>query len=415
METEVYVMINEKIENLIFIYHGFQHCDIILSNSHAVDDMRNELERQIENQLKGVHKNKICQISDGRYKTHNPQIIKKTRLELLIALYEYYFHQAPPSTRKKVTIKSLFPEWMETYDLLIEQGHRSVGSKRHYESDYKNYLADTTLETTDITKITFQDIKRFYAQITANQAITRRTLNNIKTLINQIFDHARNQNIPVINTHDIRTMDLCCKEIDNEDKVYSDDEREKVLKECKSQNDVYCRFIGLMFCLCVRIGEVKALKWSDVDFENRKVFIHRSMVQVKENGIYKDKCVDRTKGKKKKCNRYENLSDLALFFLKEQRKENPFNEFVFISNNHPLSTNMVNKKLKRICEQADVPYLSSHKIRFWAVTAMYDSNIPDFIIQYTAGHADPATTNHYKRPEKLGKRIEIETWNKKFG
>ncbi|MBR6302589.1 MAG: tyrosine-type recombinase/integrase, partial [Lachnospiraceae bacterium] len=104
-----------------------------------------------------------------------------------------------------------------------------------------------------------------------------------------------------------------------------------------------------------------------------------------------------------------------IFFLKEQRKETAFSEYVFVSNGHPLQTNMVNRKLKHICEQAGVGYLSSHKIRFWAVTAMYDSNLPDYVIQYTAGHADPATTNHYKRPEKLGKKIEPDTWNRMFG
>lgn len=405
----------EEIDNAIGRYKNIIGYDRIYLNSHAVDDMRNDLENRIENKLKGVHKNKICQTSDGRFKTHNPQIIKKTKMDLLIALYEYYFHDTPLPTRKKQTIKILFPQWMENYEILIEQGHRSVASRRHYESDYRKYLAGTDLEKMDITKITFQDIKGFYARITSNQSITRKVLNNVKTLINQIFDYARDQNIPVINTHDIRTMDLCCKETDNADKVYSDEERDKILSVCKSQNDVYARCIGLMFCLCVRVGEIKALKWSDVDLENKKVFIHRSMVQVSEDGVYRDTCVDRTKGKKKKCNRYENLSELAIHFLKEQRKESPFGEFVFMTNDHPLLTNMINKKLRKICEEAGVLYLSTHKIRFWAVTAMYDSNLPDYVIQYTAGHADPATTNHYKRPEKLGKKIEADTWNRMFG
>lgn len=407
-------MEHTNIEDLIHLFQNLSQYDMMSLDSCAINDMRNSLEEQIENKLKGVHNNKICQISDGRYKTHNPQLIKKTKLKLLIALYEYYFHQSPLPKRKK-SIKTVYPQWLETYKALIEQGHRSVGSLRHYESDYNKYLHGIELETRDITKITFQDIKKFYAGITANQAITRKSLNNVKTLINQIFDYARDQNIPVINTHDIRTIDLCCKETDNYDKVYSDEERLKVLDACKRQNNVYSRCIGLMFCLCVRIGEIKALKWSDVDFENKRVFIHRSMVQIKENGIYKDKCVDRTKGKKKECNRYESLSTLAISFLQEQRKETAFCEYVFMTNEHPLQTNMVNKKLKRICEQAGVEYLSSHKIRFWAVTAMYNQNIADSIIQYTAGHSDPATTNHYKRLAKIQPKIESDMWDKMFG
>lgn len=106
---------------------------------------------------------------------------------------------------------------------------------------------------------------------------------------------SNDQNIPVINTHDIHTMDLCCKESDNSEKIYSDEEREKILEVCKVKDDVYSRCISLMFCLCVRIGEIKALKWSDVDFDNKRVYIHRSMVQTEVNGVYRERCVDRTK------------------------------------------------------------------------------------------------------------------------
>ena len=267
----------------------------------------------------------------------------------------------------------------------------------------------------DIRKITYREIKQFYASITAGQSITRKALNNVKTLINQIFDYARDMDIPVINTHDIKTLDLACKESDNCEKVYSDAERAKIIDTCIEVNNVYSRCIGLMFCLCVRVGEIKALKWSDVDFENRRVFIHRSMVQSNKKDCYSEKCVDRTKGKKKECNRYENLSDLGISFLKEQRKETAFSEYVFMSNDHPLMTNMINKKLRRICEMSGVEYLSTHKIRFWAVTAMYNAEIPDSIIQYTAGHADPATTNHYKRLAKSQPKIEADLWSELFG
>ncbi len=400
---------------MILGYRSVSRYGMIDSDSCVIDNMRNDLEQTIERKLKGVHTNRICQTADGRYKTHHPQIIKRTRLDLLIALYEYYYHDSPQSNRKAPTIKNIYPKWMEHFEKLVEQGHRGVGSIRHYKSDYRKFLEGSDIEKVDMRTLKHSDIKNFYSQIAAGEAITRQTLNNAKTLINQIFDFARDRDIPVINTHDIKTMDLCCKETDNTDKVYSDEERDAVLEACKSGNDVYARCIGLMFCLCVRIGEIKALKWSDVDFENKRVFVHRSMVQSKENSVYSDKCVDRTKGKKKKCNRFEQLSELAIFFLKQQRTETAFNEYVFMTNGHPLTTNMINKKLKKLCAKAGVEYLSSHKIRFWAVTAMYNQNLPDYVIQYTAGHANPATTQHYKRIAKVNTDINEDAWAKMFG
>ena len=60
--------------------------DMLGVHSHAYDDMRKELEKQIENRLKGVHKNKIFRTKDGRYKTHNPEMIKTNKIDLMIAL-----------------------------------------------------------------------------------------------------------------------------------------------------------------------------------------------------------------------------------------------------------------------------------------------------------------------------------------
>ena len=61
--------------------------------------MSKELETWIERKLKGVHKNKIFLTKDGRYKTHNPQMIKTKKIDLLIALYEFYYHEKPEVNR----------------------------------------------------------------------------------------------------------------------------------------------------------------------------------------------------------------------------------------------------------------------------------------------------------------------------
>ena len=68
----------------------------------------------------------------------------------------------------------------------------------------------------------------------------------------------------------------------------------------------------------------------------------------------------------------------------------------------------------RICERAGVPYMSSHKIRFWSVTNMYANGMQAADIQRMAGHSDPATTDHYKRVSRLGS-IDTDSWNEMFG
>lgn len=405
----------EQIDTLIKALHCVEKNAKLFIGSYGkqVHEMRKNLENVIEKQLKGVHTNKICQTKDGRFKTHNPQIIKKTRLDLLIALYEHYFHEKPQLEPE--TIQTLFEKWSDNYMKRIEQGHRSISTLNRYKQFYNRFLADNPIADRDVTKITYSELKDYYAEITAHQAITRKQLNNVKTLINALFDFARDKDIPVINTHDTRTMDLICKETDNEYKVYTDEERRKIIAVCDETDNVWSRAIILMFCLCIRIGELKALKWSDIDLDNRMIYIHRSMILTQNaEGHYVDVCVDRTKNKRAEGNRYQPLSDKAAEVLRIQQKNNPFGEFVFMNGEHSLNTDVINKWLKRICKSANVGYLSSHKIRFWSVTALYNLDVPQAQIQKIAGHADPATTDHYKRIARLETGVESETWMRAY-
>ncbi len=63
-------------------------------------------------------------------------------------------------------------------------------------------------------------------------------------------------------------------------------------------------------------------------------------------------------------------------------------------------TNRFNQNLKKACEGAGIPYLSSHKIRFSMVTSMYEASISEKVIQSWAGHNNITTTRHYDRRSK---------------
>ena len=375
-----------------------------------IDDMKCKLERKYEEALKDVHHNKICQLSDGRWKTKNPQIAKKTRFELLEALYEYYFGT------KIRTIAEVFEQWIEAYKVDTTLGHRSILTYERYKSDWIRFYEGTALASMNIGDVKVSTIKNHYKTICANGAISRKTLNNAKTILNHVFDYAvDNDYISTNAARSVNTRDIHCKDVNNELKVYSNEERDKIIAQAELEDDVFARAIILMFCSCTRIGEIRALKWDDVDFEKRTMYIHREIVRRKDEvGHEIFVCVDHTKSGLKEGNRMQPLSDKAISILKAQRRANPFGEYVFLYKAAPLVSNTINHHLMRICERADVPYMSSHKIRFWSVTNMYANGMQQADIQRMAGHADPATTDHYKRVSRLGD-IDTNSWNEMFG
>ena len=158
-----------------------------------------------------------------------------------------------------------------------------------------------------LTKLKASTIKAFYESISANEALSRTGLNNVKTILNQVFDHAIDRDYVSSNVaRSVRTNDLICREEDNDDLIYSDEERRKVIFQAIREDDVFARAIFLMFSLCVRIGELKSLKWSDIDWDNKTVFIHSQIVRQKDAyGHEYFEYLNRTKGKKKEANRVQ--------------------------------------------------------------------------------------------------------------
>ena len=375
-----------------------------------IKDMRTKLQAQYELALSEVHKNKIVQLSDGRWKTKNPQIAKKSKLELLEALYAYYYGTT------LLSVEEVFYKWIEEYKEDAMLGHRSIMTYDRYKSDWKRFFAGSPLASMRIGEVKVSAIKKHYKLLTAHGAITRKTLNNAKTILNHVFDYAvDNDCVPYNVARSVNTRDLHCKDVDNELKVYTNAERDKIIAQAMLEDDVFARAIILMFCSCTRIGEIRALKWEDVDLDGKTMYIHREIVRQKDaNGHEIYTCVNHTKSGLKEGNRTQPLSDKAIEVLKAQRRSNPFGEFVFLYKDAPLVTNTINHHLLRICERADVEYMSSHKIRFWSVTNMYANGMPQADIQRMAGHADPATTNHYKRIARL-EEIDPDSWNEMFG
>ena len=400
-------MYNAEIQSLRTIINTLTICK---DSPALIDEMKTRLEKTYERALKDVHTNKIFQLSDGRWKTKNPQIAKKSRLELLEALYEHYFGQ------KICTVESVFTQWIEEYKQDVDLGHRSILTYERYKSDWARFYEGSALAQMQVADVKVSTIKRHYKTICANGGITRKTLNNAKTILNHVFDFAVDHDyIPSNTARSVNTRDIRCKDVNNELKVYSNEEREKIIAQAELEDDVFARAIILMFCSCTRIGEIRALKWEDVDFENKTMYIHREMVRRKDaEGHEYYVCVNHTKSGLKEGNRYQPLSDKAIAVLKAQRRSNPFGEYVFLFKDAPLVTATINHHLMRMCEKVGVEYMSSHKIRFWSVTNMYANGMQQADIQRMAGHADPATTNHYKRVSRLGD-IDQESWNEMFG
>ncbi|MCC8138727.1 MAG: site-specific integrase [Lachnospiraceae bacterium] len=393
---------------IIGLQNAYKEAKIIDGGSAYV----NMLEREYIKALEGKFDlEKIYKTKDGRYKTYVPiQICRKNKIDVLKGLYAYYYGA------DDLTLEVVYKKWISDFEELAQEGHRSFDTSDHYKSDWKKFLEGTALSKTPICEIKVSTLKSFYRAITAHAAITRKTLNNVKSLMNHIFDYALDLDYVSDNVaRKVNTKDLICKETVSNEAVYSDDECNAIIKAALEKSNTYARAIVLMFCLCVRVGEVEALKWEHINFEDRTIYIGSSMRRTRdENGKQIYVWTDSLKGRQKESQRMLHMSDLAYTVLKEQRRNDPFSEFVFMENGHALLTTQFNRWLKRFCESAGVTYYSSHKIRFTNITKIVNCGGSLAQAQKAAGHKHITTTDHYIRNSKIN-QIEESKWNEIFG
>ena len=77
-----------------------------------------------------------------------------------------------------------------------------------------------------------------------------------------------------------------------------------------------------------------------------------------------------------------------------------------------MTTDSFNRRLKKYCKEAGVPYHSSHKIRFYNASTAFDGNNLT-TLSYLMGHSETATTLHYLRNVNKRKNDRLafsESW-----
>lgn len=379
----------------------FEHVKFNLDNSAEYNMYAREMEKAIKRA--GFDLKKIYQLKDGRFKISTPfQCCKREKMKLLEELFDYYY----PNGLSK-TLKELFESFIKKYtERVKENERRSELTINDYVYNYRRFIEAPGIADMPITDIKASFLKRHYEKMIGKHHLTKHGLGGMKTLFNAIFDEAVDNDIIMVNI--ARALNTSKLDVFDEKEVnpYTDEERIKILNILDFGNVKDC-FVGLLFCLNVRVGELRALYWEDVNFNDRDIYIHAQMRRKHISGTKKEKGhneyyrVEFIKGKKEDGKRYEYMSDLAYTILKAQQKRHPFG-YVFLNpeTNNPFTTNDINKHLAKLCKKAGVEYRSSHKIRYRAITAMYEHGIDEELIRKCSGHTDAKMTQHYNRSSK---------------
>ena len=139
----------------------------------------------------------------------------------------------------------------------------------------------------------------------------------------------------------------------------------------------------------MRIGEVLALSWSDVDFRRKCIRINKTFVRLGNRG----KSYVQHEAKSFTSNRTIPMSRNLCDILSDRSKADMFGEFVVHDDKgRSLSYEAVRWQITQACSEAGVPYYGQHVFRHTFATNCYNKGCDVKKLSKFLGHADTSIT-----------------------
>lgn len=157
----------------------------------------------------------------------------------------------------------------------------------------------------------------------------------------------------------------------------------------------------------MRIGELTALKWSDVDLVKKVLTVNRN--------AYKRVLSDSPKNGK---SRDIPLSDLAVETLKAQRLRSALRgEFVFSDSEGAFVNFYCTRTMDRVCRRAGLRKIGWHALRHTFASHLVMLGVPLKVVQELLGHSSMDMTLRYAHlaPATVNTSIQLLDSRETFG
>lgn len=284
---------------------------------------------------------------------------------------------------KDISLFDFFNVYLE-----YRKEYSSVKPKTIYEEKYlfKKYVLAYDFLNIPISELKVKTFIDYFRLITKPRQLTRKKFNNLKSIFNNMLYLAIENDLrldnPLVN---IDYRKFAYKPKFSLVEPYTEQERNLIIKAIPNDN-LYDLAIKLDFCLCIRIGELFALRFDD---------INNNLIKVCKFVNHQKQVEDDIKGH---CNtgiRCLPLSQYALEVIAKIKAINPCSEYLFFTNGKFLDKGTFNRHLQKHCKALGIKYKSSHKIRFCTASILFNKGLNLTEIQYLLGHSNLAMTEHY--------------------
>lgn len=209
------------------------------------------------------------------------QLYGNTQKEVKDKLNEYKENSSKGtlSSNEKLTLQEWFHTWLCDY----RSNDLSRSTQDRYNGIYNNYIKNSEIGVFKLKDLKTGYIQSYYNKLIKESGKTPDTIIFINKVLKCALNQARKENYINQNYCDnvIRPKLIQKKEVE----IFTIEEQTKFIGSL--QNNRYSALFVLVLATGLRMGEVLALKWSDIDFEKCELKVHLSIKRVAIQGNIK--------------------------------------------------------------------------------------------------------------------------------
>ena len=293
--------------------------------------------------------------------------------------------------KNKIVLKDVAKQYIEDlYKLNKIADSAYVRKINTYNQICRHYIADMELQ-----KITKEDVKDFLIYIAQ---YSNSVIGKAYGLMNNVFKIAVRKNIIKNNFLDDKLLFCKPKSKKQTKKVcaFTVEEQQEFITAILHDNHFKHHYQMLLELYTgMRMGEINALDYKDINFVNKSICIRRTITKDKQ-----DRAILGETAKTQQGIRVIYMNSQAEYVLREYIKNEykPNKENLLFYDHHKntyISTNQINMSFKRFCEHYNIAQgynVNQHMLRHTFATRCIESGMPANVLSKILGHKDITTT-----------------------
>ena len=319
---------------------------------------------------------------------------KKEVEEIVVDFYKKM--EKKQNDSEKYKFKERFQAWVERQKIC----DRSDNTVYKYYTDYNRFFKNRKIEDMDIRRIDETIIISSLKEVLLEKEIPYRALTATFGYLKGIFDKSVRDRL--IDENPCKYVDLlilkkyckCESNMTSTRRTVSREEKGKLMEKIKNSSNPVRYAVALAFCTGMRVGELAALKWSDINFNENIITIRSSE---KYNRLTKEFVISTTKNEKIRIIPLTSKMREILDVNKKEAIKNGYaGEFVFMTPKGRIHGRVISDWMRNNTSTAEFEYSKSiHAIRRTINSSMRCSGVPASIAASLLGHTEKVNEENY--------------------